>query len=258
MTSPTWIAVTQRRVERCMGTVFSIDVRSPGVEHAVLEATVRWLHWVDETFSTYKPSSQISRLGRGEIDLDECAPVVLEVLERCAELEGETSGYFSAYATGVLDPSGLVKGWAIERASELLAAGGSINHCVNGGGDVQCAGSAAPERPWRIGIAHPLRPGRLAGVVEGREMAVATSGSAERGEHILEPRSRTSPTALASVSLIGRHLATVDPYATAAFAMGDAAPDWIENLPGCHGLAVYSDGTSWSSSGFARSLGGPQ
>lgn len=232
-----------------MGTVFSIDVRSPGVEHGLLEDTVRWLHWVDETFSTYKPSSQISRIARGEIDVDECAPEVREVLDRCLELEGETSGYFSAYATGELDPSGLVKGWAIERASDLLAAGGSINHCVNGGGDVQCAGSAAPGRPWRVGIAHPLQLGQLAGVVSGRHMAVATSGSAERGGHIVEPHSRTRSTALASVSLVGGHLATVDPYATAAFAMGHAAPDWIESLPGCAGLVVYCDGTSWSSPG---------
>ena len=235
-----------------MGTVFSIDVRSPGVDHAVLEDTVRWLHWVDETFSTYKPSSQISRIASGEIAVDECAADVRAVLERCAELEEETSGFFSAYATGELDPSGLVKGWAIERASELLAAGGSVNHCVNGGGDVQCAGSAAPGRPWRIGIAHPLEQGQLAGIVAGRNLAVATSGNAERGAHIIEPHSSTGPTALASVSLVGRHLAMVDPYATAAFAMGDAAPAWIERLPGCCGLVVYSDGTRWSSSGFAR------
>ena len=67
MTSPTELRLPQRHVEHCMGTVFSIDVRAPGVDHAVIDSVVRWLHWVDETFSTYQPASQISRLARGEI-----------------------------------------------------------------------------------------------------------------------------------------------------------------------------------------------
>ena len=157
MTTPTAIRLAQRRIERCMGTVFSIDVRSPGVDVAVIDDVVRWLHWADETFSTYKPSSEICRLQRGEIHLRQCAPEVQLVLERCDELQRETNGYFSVAAPTGLDPSGYVKGWAIQRASEMLAAAGSVNHCVNGGGDVQCVGESQPGRPWRIGIAHPLQ-----------------------------------------------------------------------------------------------------
>jgi thiamine biosynthesis lipoprotein len=234
-----------------MGTVFSIDVREPGVDHGVLERVVQWLHWVDDTFSTYQAESQISRLAAGAITVAQCAPEVGQVLDRCAELGLETSGYFSAYASGQLDPSGLVKGWAIEHASRMLREGGSLNHCVNGGGDVQCAGSANPGEAWRIGIAHPLQPGQLVGVVEGGadggDLAVATSGSAERGAHIIEPHSGTTPGALASVSLVGRGLGTVDAYATAAYAMGLDAASWIEQASGLRGFVVYADGTVWSS-----------
>jgi thiamine biosynthesis lipoprotein len=247
MSSPTEIQLPQRYVEHCMGTVFSFDVRAPGVDHGALESTIAWLHWVDRTFSTYRPDSQISRLDRGEITLGECAPEVADILERCRELEAETDGFFSARANGALDPSGLVKGWAIQRASEMLRAAGSTNHCVNGGGDVQCAGGAAPATPWRIGIAHPLRATDLVGVATGHDLAVATSGTAERGSHIVDPVSRTTPDRLASVTLIGRHLGDTDAYATAAFAMGTAAVGWIRNLSGYVGLVVYADGREWAS-----------
>jgi FAD:protein FMN transferase len=247
MSTPTEIRLPHRHIEHCMGTVFSIDVRSPGVEAAVIADVLRWLHWVDETFSTYKRSSQISRLAAGEIRLQDCAPEVREVLDRCDQLSTETDGYFSAYASGDLDPSGYVKGWAIEKASTMLAAAGSANHCVNGGGDVQCAGDARPGQPWRIGIAHPHRRGDLIGVAVGNELAVATSGTAERGDHIVDPHLRGSVQVLASVTVTGRRLATVDAYATAAMAMGSSALDWIESLAGVSGLVVFADGHVWTS-----------
>jgi FAD:protein FMN transferase len=244
-------AIAQRRVIECMGTVFSFDVRSPGVDDAAIDEAVQWLHWVDATFSTYRPESDIRRLGRGECQLDDCAPEVGEIIEACTRLGRETHGYFSAYASGSLDPSGLVKGWAIERASDLLVSAGSTNHCVNGGGDVQCVGGAGPDQPWRVGIAHPLEPGMVAAVVIGKGLAVATSGTAERGTHIADPHTAAPSNDLASMTIVGTRLAETDAYATAAFAMGSAARDWVEQLPGHEGFAVRVDGQTWSTSGWA-------
>jgi FAD:protein FMN transferase len=243
-------ATAQRRVVECMGTVFSFDIRSPGVDGAALEQAVQWLHWVDRTFSTYRTDSQVSRLGRGECGLADCAPEVSEVIAECERLSADTGGYFSMYAHGVLDPSGLVKGWAIERASDLLAEAGSTNHCVNGGGDVQCAGDASPGQPWRIGITHPLQPGQLAGIVVGTGLAVATSGTAERGAHVVDPHDGAAAQGLASLTVVGANLARVDAYATAGFAMGAAAREWIEDLPGHEAFAVRPDGRTWSTSGW--------
>ncbi|MCW2540172.1 MAG: FAD:protein transferase [Frankiales bacterium] len=243
---------TLRRVEHCMGTVFSIEIGAPGCDPLVVEDVIRWLHWVDATFSTYQADSQLSRLGRGELGIDDCAPEVDEILTRCQLLETETSGYFSARAAGRLDPSGLVKGWAIQRASDLLTAAGSANHCVNGGGDVHCAGTAAGGGPWRVGIADPLQRGQLVAVVAGSDIAVATSGNAERGAHIINPHDRTSPIAIASVTLVGHELGATDAYATAAFAMGEDATAWIDTLAGYRGLVVFADGRQWASADFAR------
>lgn len=233
------------RVEHCMGTVFSIDVREPGVDPATVQQVIEWLHHVDATFSTYRPESPISRLGRGEIDRADCSAEVTLILDRCDALQTWTGGYFSMYPAGRLDPSGLVKGWAIERASDLLSAAGSVNHCVNGGGDVQCAGEPQPGQPWRIGIAHPLQPGTLVDVVTGTDIAVATSGSAERGAHVIDPHTGRPPSGLVSLTVVGRRLSRVDAYATAAFAMGPRARDWITALPEYWGLAVESDGSTW-------------
>lgn len=240
-----------RRVEHCMGTVFSIDVRLPGVDPGAVDDVFRWLHWVDETFSTYKPDSQISRLSRGEIRLADCVPEVQEILIRCEQLESETSGYFSAYASGRLDPSGLVKGWAGQRASEMLAAAGSRNHCVNGGGDVHCAGFAERGKLWRVGIADPLCHRKVIAVVAGSDLAVATSGDAERGAHIVNPINGSNPSALASVTVVGPNLGTTDAYATAAFAMGQDAPAWIDTMVGYCGFIVFADARQWSSAEFA-------
>lgn len=229
-----------------MGTVFTFDVRAPGVPEAVLDDAVRLLHEIDATFSTYRADSEISRLARGELTPTECSADVREVLDRCAELTADTDGYFSAYAAGSLDPSGYVKGWAIEQASDLLVAAGSENHCVNGGGDMQCVGGAGAGRPWRMGVAHPLRVHELVATVVGCDLAIATSGIAERGAHVLDPHTATPPRGLASVTVVGARIGLVDAYATAAFAMGERARGWLEALPGHYGFGVDSDGTAWS------------
>jgi thiamine biosynthesis lipoprotein len=242
-------------VEHCMGTVFSIDIRDEGDWAAALADVVRWLHAVDSTFSTYKAESPISRLGRGDITLADCPPEVVEVLEACAALTAETNGYFTARPGGRLDPSGYVKGWAIERASTILREHGSPNHAVNGGGDTQCAGERAPGEPWRIGLAHPLKPGRLTAVVELRDGAVATSGVSERGAHVINPITGQPATALASVSVVGSSLTRVDALATAGLAMGYEALPWLETLAGHEGLIVSADGQASWTPGFVGAAG---
>jgi FAD:protein FMN transferase len=240
----------RRHAEHCMGTVFSFDLRPPYVPAAVLEDVIAWLHRIDATFSTYRPGSDISRLARGEITVAGCAPEVREILGLCDRLREATGGCFSAYASGTLDPSGIVKGWAIERAAAMLRRAGSRNHSVNGGGDLRLDGGPEPDRPWQIGIADPLRPGAVGTVIAGRDLAVATSGTAERGAHIIDPRTGLPPEGLASVTVVGPSLTTADAYATAAFVMGDTARTWIESLPGHEAHAVTADGRTWTTSGL--------
>lgn len=247
--------MTTKHVEHVMGTVFSIHVVDDGDWSAAIDETVQFLHWVDDTFSTYRPGSQISRLGRRELRLRDCDPTVREVLGLCADVGLTSDGHFAAVVGGALDPSGLVKGWAIERASDLLTSAGARSHAVNGGGDMQLVGGRSGLQPWRVGIAQPLRPGALATVVAGRDLAVATSGSAERGCHIVDPWTGRALTGLASITVTGPRITLVDAYATAAYVMGAAARDWIEGLNGYEAFAVTADGDCWSTAGFAAARG---
>ncbi len=236
-----------------MGTVVSFNLRLPPASEAGLRAAltagihdaVRWLHRVDAVFSTYRPDSEISRLARGELSRRTCSAEVVEVLDECAALERGTAGFFSPRAGGALDPSGFVKGWAVERASDILVAAGSTRHCVNGGGDVQCVGAAADGRPWRIGLADPRRSGRLLGTIALDGLAVATSGTAERGEHVLDPHTGCPPEGLASVTVVGPRLGRADALATAAFAMGGDAEAWLATVPGHSAYGLDASGRSW-------------
>ena len=241
-----------RHVEHAMGTVFSFDLRdpvTPSVRQALKEA-VAWLHHVDEVFSTYRTDSAVSRLGRGEPVPERYRPEVAEVFALCEEAADATGGWFSHTPGGRLDPSGMVKGWAIERASQMLYQAGAHNTCVNGGGDIQARGEAAPGTPWRIGIADPAHIGELAAVVTGRDLAVATSGTAERGAHVSDPHTGEPATALASLTLTGRGLTRTDAYATAGFAMGAGARAWAEALDGYEALGITATGEVWHTPGF--------
>jgi thiamine biosynthesis lipoprotein len=246
-----------------MGTVVSFDVPVAARRDGSLDAALRWLHWVDRVFSPFRPDSDVSRLADGEVAAEACAPEMAEVIEACARVRELSGGYFTDSPWGRFDPSGYVKGWAVERAAGILSAAGSASHLVNGGGDVQCAGGRprtapapgagqAPAPPWRVGIADPLRRGRLALVVEARDCGVATSGTAERGAHIVNPRTGQPAVGLASVTVIGPSLALADASATAAFAMGPGlARDWAESLDGYEAYAITDTGGTWQTSGFA-------
>lgn len=246
-----------------MGTVFSFDVRGghPDAVRAALDEAVAGLHRVDRLFSTYRESSQVSRLAREEIGLAECDPEVAEVLELAAEAERVSDGWFSMRYRGRLDPTGIVKGWSAERAARGLArVAGVTGVSVNGGGDVQMVGAPEPLRAWRVGIADPLRPGGLAAVITAAgvdELAVATSGTAERGAHIVDPRTgKPAVTDLVAVTVVGPRLTWVDCWATAAFAMGSRAGlAWLECLPDVEGLLITAGDEVRCTGGLAARLG---
>jgi thiamine biosynthesis lipoprotein len=222
-----------------MGTVVSFDLRDP-VPATSFDATVAVLRHADETFSLYQPGSQLSRLVRGEIRLAQCDPDVEEVLALCAEATVRTGGWFTAMLNGSLDPSGLVKGWAVQRASEVLDDAGSRRHAVNGGGDIQFA-AAEPdpaEEAWHVGIADPHRSGHAVVVAALRGGALATSGTAERGLHIIDPATGLLACHFTSVSVAATSLIDADVLATAAFARGEPAIDWLEATDGVEALFV--------------------
>jgi thiamine biosynthesis lipoprotein len=172
------------------------------------------------------------------------------VLDLCADVQAATDGCFTALTDGGLDPTGLVKGWAIERASHILRSNGAANHAINGGGDIQLAGEASPGEPWTVGIADPADRQRILTTVTGRDFAVATSGVAERGPHIIDPFTGQPASKLLAATVVGPSLTYADAYATAAFVMGPAALDWAERIPGYELIVVTPDSAISASSGW--------
>lgn len=239
-----------RHAEPVMGTVVSFAVRADGRDRGCAQAVqeaVTWLHAVDARFSPYRADSEVSRLTDRTLADEEVSADLRTVLALCEQVTTATGGAFTAWPWSRFDPSGLVKGWAVERAAQILAEHGFEHHVVAGGGDVQLHGLRADGRRWVVGIADPLRPGAVLSTVAVGDGAVATSGTAERGAHVFDPRTGTSATALASVSLVGESLTLVDAYATAALAMGPRALDWVRAQDGLQALTVAADGTvAWT------------
>ncbi|KLL11400.1 thiamine biosynthesis protein ApbE [Protofrankia coriariae] len=248
--------------EPVMGTVVSIDIRrlpdaaelGPSELDTAIAAAVAVLHRADEDFSTFLPGSWVSRLRRGEIGLDDCPDHVREVYRTADACRERTGGSFDPAwrVDGTLDPTGLVKGWAADAASRALTDAGAPDHCVNAAGDLLVRGASGTGRPWRVGIADPFERARLVAVVEGTDLAVATSGVSERGGHVVDPRTGTPASALASVTIVGADLTLADAYATAALAAGHAAPALLADLArqGWAWLTVDATGRLARSAGF--------
>jgi FAD:protein FMN transferase len=228
-----------------MGMPIIVDIRDTDVDAGSIDAVFAWFRLVDEVFSTYKPASEISRLSRGEITLDSARKDVRDVLQRCEEIRGETDGYFDVRAASreAVDPSGFVKGWSVDRAASLLDDVGARNYSINAGGDIAVRGGALPQRKWRIGIQHPRRRDSIARVLQSDHLAVATSGSYERGAHVVNPHTGLAPTGVLSVTVTGPELGTADAYATAAYARGPHAAEWTRELParGYEALTILAD-----------------
>ena len=246
-------------VEQIMGLPISVhvrgsDVHGTGVERRVT-AVFADLRHADALFSTYRIDSELSRWERGELTLDDADPSLAEVMALCDEAREHTDGWFDPRAlpdprTGTprYDPSGLVKGWAVQRAARHLAELDGHGFCVNAGGDV-LVHAPDDQPPWRVGIEDPDEPRRILRVLARRSGAVATSGTAHRGTHILDPYTRKPATAVRSVTVVGRALMWADVYATAAAARGPQALDRLDQLDGYEALMA-------TPSGLVRATGG--
>lgn len=249
--------------EAVMGTVVTFDVRTPAPPEqvkAALAAAVAWLHWVDDTFSTYKPQSEVNRFDRGELAVGGCCEELKTVIALCHKFKGRTGGFFDAWAGGHFDPSGVVKGWSIERASQMLLEAGLPDHTIDGGGDVRLSGAPGTARPWHVGVRHPLQREAYCAALSLAGGAVATSGTYERGLHVLDPFTGRPASDLVAATVVGPDLTSADAYATAAVAMGAAAPGWLEGLTGYEALVISPEGRGWYTRGFKdleSALGAP-
>jgi thiamine biosynthesis lipoprotein len=234
-----------RRTEDVMGMPITIDLREGD---RGLDAAFAELRRIDAVFSPFAPDSAVSRINDGRLRIEDADAEVQDVLAQCDGYEAATDGFFSAWRAAALDPSGFVKGWAIARASEILDAHGHRSYFVEAGGDVRTRGGSPSGEPWRIGIRHPVEHASNVRIVLGRDLAVATSGTYEKGRHIYDPHTGEPADELVSLTVVGPSIVEADVQATAAFAMGARAIAYLEALPGYEGYAIGLDlRASWTS-----------
>jgi thiamine biosynthesis lipoprotein len=235
-------------VEHVMGTAVSFRIRlqpgdpTGGAEQA-LERACDELHGADEIFSTWKPESPLNRIRGGFLSLDDAPAVIEEVLDLSGHVRTLSSGWFDPWSMpGGVDPTGLVKGWAVERALGALRVPEVVAACVNAGGDVAVFGRPDGAPRWRIGIRHPWRPEALACIVLVDD-AVATSGTYERGSHLVDPRTGERRASAASATVVGPSLAVADGLATALAVGGDEVLTLLGAITGYEGYLVRTDGS---------------
>jgi thiamine biosynthesis lipoprotein len=228
-----------------MGTQASLHLRGhrvdtdPAVEPAVA-AVFGHLRTADELFSTYRPGSQVNAIRRGELACDHWHPWVTEVVALCEEARERTDGYFDPWRLpGGFDPSGLVKGWAAENAAAHLVRLRGVDHYLNAGGDITARVHTARAPAWRVGVEDPADPTSFLAILELRTGGLATSGSAARGPHIVDPHTGLHTANLLSVTVTGPTLLWADVFATAAFARGGNVARWVTALaPGYEVVAL--------------------
>jgi len=239
--------------EPVMGTVVSLsvhDVASGTDVRVAIEAACRRLHQLDALLTLWDPTSPMSRVRAGQLALDEAPEELATVLALCREATAISGGWFDPWAMpGGVDPTGLAKGWVLEQAVASLRNHGVRAAMVNGGGDVALLGTPRGDDSWRIGIQHPWRRDTLAAVLEARA-AVATSGSYERGAHLINPFSGQPAVGVASATVVGTSLAMADALATGLAVGGDAALDVVRRLEGYEGYLIGADGTETSTPGI--------
>ncbi len=253
------------KVERfMMGMPLSIEVIDANVTENDFEAIFEYYTQIDARFSTYKSDSEISKINRGEVLPNEYSAEIIEVFSLCEEAKKLTNGYFDIKRPdGLLDPSGLVKGWMIHKAAQILLKRGFSSFYVEIAGDIQTHGFNADKEPWKVGIRNPFKSDEIVKVVHLSGQGIATSGTYERGEHIWgkterkgerEQESKGGSAQIRSVSIIANNIYEADRFATAIFAMGEKGIEFAEKYPGLEGYIIDSTGVATMTSGFEKFL----
>ena len=245
-------------VEPVMGTVASFRVVPGtvpvlGVREAI-GAACDVLHHADEVFSTWKPTSPLSRYRRGDVALEDLPAEVAVVAEACAASRAASRGWFDPWRLpGGFDPTGLVKGWAVERAMERVAASGAPGGMVNVGGDLAVWGRPAGGGRWTVAVRHPAHDDSAAAIVAVGG-AIATSGEYERGTHLWDPFTGRARCRVASATVVGPSLAIADALATALAVAGPPGLAFVAGTDGYEGLVIEPGGTGRATAGFAELL----
>jgi thiamine biosynthesis lipoprotein len=243
-----------KQTRHIMGMPVTAEIvgETQAIASDAIELVMQHFTAIDHRFSTYKPDSEISRVNAG-LPRQHWSQEMTTVLDLCERTRQATGGYFDISTPAGLDPSGLVKGWAINEAAKLLQRQGIYNFYLEAGGDIQTSGHNSAREPWRVGIRHPFNRHRIVKALQVAGQGVATSGTYIRGQHVYNPHEPDAKlNDIVSLTVIGPNIYEADRFATAAFAMGRSGIGFIQQLGGFEGYAIDAGGTATMTRGFER------
>ncbi|HEX7735642.1 MAG TPA: FAD:protein FMN transferase [Ktedonobacteraceae bacterium] len=241
-----------KQIRLLMGMPITVEIVDPTAAQDDLEQVFALFVTVDHTFSTYKEDSEIARINRGELAPAQYSADMQTILALSAQTRKETRGYFDIRRNGSIDPSGIVKGWAIQQAAQLLRERGFRHFYIDAGGDIQVVGYNKGY-PWHIGIRNPFQRGENVKILALTDRGIATSGTAIRGQHIYDPHQPNTPLLdVASITVIGPNIYEADRFATAAFAMGKEGIRFIARLADFEGYMIDAQARATFTPGFER------
>lgn len=236
-----------------MGMPIKVEIVDKSAKMHHINKVFDYFKYIDEKFSTYKSTSEVSRINAGKIRETDYSKEMKIIFQLAKKTEKETYGYFNMKHNGIFDPSGIVKGWAILQASQILKKSGLKNFYIDAGGDIQVGGKNSRGNNWRIGIRNPFNRDEIVKALQVDTEGVATSGTYIRGQHIYNPfEPEKDITEIISLTVIGPDVYEADRFATAAFAMGEKGIEFIEKLPGFEGYSINNKGIATFTSGFKR------
>jgi len=226
--------MTNIHSENVWATVVTIE---SDLENFLYQKQISYLHQLDQIFSTFIPDSQVNKIRSGQIDISQADPLLQEVWQQILLAKEITDGAFDPWAVDAgFDPSGYVKGWAADQICNQLEMAGAKHIQVNAGGDIALRGGSPDGSPWQIGVAHPEKLGQVSKIYKIKDGAIATSGTYERGDHIIDPETRTIAVGARSATVVGENAGLADALATALIVTGRDGAKWFSKPE----LANYS------------------
>lgn len=237
-----------------MGMIAKINVIDVGVTEEDINEVFSYFHYIDKKFSTYKKDSEISQINRGELKEWDYSVDMKKILKLSEETKKETDGFFDINFNGILDPSGLVKGYAVFSGAEILKKKGFRDYFVEIAGDIQVEGKNERKDNWKVGIQNPFNLDEIIKVVRLSNKGIATSGNYIRGTHIYNPKEKRFAEEIAGITIIGPNVYEADRFATAVFAMGEEGIVFLEKLKGFEGYMVKKNKKAIMTSGFEEYL----
>jgi thiamine biosynthesis lipoprotein len=236
-----------------MGMPVTINVVDKNVTDEDINEVFSYFHYIDSKFSTYKKNSEISQINREEIKEKDFSLDMKKIISLCEKTKKETNGFFDINNNGLRDPSGIVKGYAINEGANILKNKGYKNIYVEIAGDIQVFGKDESGKDWKIGIQNPFNLKEIVKVVNLSNRGIATSGTYLRGDHIYNPKSKTKKEDFVSVTIIGPNVYEADRFATAVFAMGETEGlEFLVTLTGFEGYIIRKGKRVIYTPGFER------